>query len=188
MPIGTFGPLTNLRSPTTCTLATVRRHFTPAKSFAKVEPPHIHIVAQLVGGAGKNNSSLGDDVRTVGHAQRLAHVVVGDQNPDAAGLQVEDDLLQLQHRNGIDAAERLVEQNEVGLDAQRARNLHPPPLAAGERIASRGADVAKIELVNQPLGPASAAPGCPAAAPPAPPEYSPRRSACERPKAPAAGS
>jgi len=39
-----------------------------------------------------------DDVRAVGHAQRFAHVVVGDEDADAAGLEDRDDLLQLDAR------------------------------------------------------------------------------------------
>ena len=62
--------------------------------------------------------------------KRLTDIVVGNQHADAAGLQVEDDLLQFQHRNRIDAAERLIEQNEIGLNAKRPRNLNPPPFAA----------------------------------------------------------
>ena len=37
-----------------------------------------------------------------------------------------------------------------------ARDLHASPLAARKRVAARGADVAQVELVDQPLGPGAA--------------------------------
>ncbi len=69
---------------------------TQRESFTQIEAANIHVVAQLVRRAGAEDPPFSNDIGPVRHAQRLAHVVVGDQNPDAARLQVEDDLLQLQ--------------------------------------------------------------------------------------------
>ena len=66
-----------------------------------------------------------------------------------AALQVEDDALQLQHLDGIDAGERLVEQQETRVDHQRARDLDAPPLAAGEHVAAAAAHRLEAELVDQ---------------------------------------
>ena len=53
------------------------------------------------------------DVGAVGDAQRLADVVVGDEDADAAVPQVKDDLLDVGDGDRIDAGERLVEQDEL---------------------------------------------------------------------------
>src|ERR1700722_11196318 len=100
------------------------------ESLAQVNAPDLNVIAQLARRSRPENSPFGNNVCPVGHSQRLAHVVVRHQHPDPACFQVEDDLLQLQHRNRIDATERLVEQNKIWLDAQRPSNLHSPPLAA----------------------------------------------------------
>ena len=126
------------------------------ETLAEVDAADIDIVTQLVRGSGAEDAPLGDDVGAVGDAEGLADVVVGDQNADAAGLEVEDDLLQLEHGNGIDAAEGFVEEDKAGLDAKTAGNLDAAAFATGQRIAAGGADVAKVELVDKALGAGSA--------------------------------
>src|SRR5262249_7212212 len=98
------------------------------------------------------DSPFGDDVSAIRNAQRLANIVVRNQNSDPACLQIEDDLLQLQNRNRIDTAERLIQQNEIWLDAERSRNLHPAPFAPRQRIAPSPTNVPQIQLRYQPLG------------------------------------
>src|ERR1035437_9620592 len=56
------------------------------KPLAQETPPHLHVVAQFVWRSGAENSPFSDDISPVGYAQGLAHVVVGDQDADAAGL------------------------------------------------------------------------------------------------------
>ena len=62
------------------------------------------------------------------------HVVVGDQNPDAALAQLGDDRLDVEHGDRIDAGEGLVEQHEGRRGDQRAADLDAAPLAAGQRV------------------------------------------------------
>ena len=64
-----------------------------------------------------------DDVGAVHHAQGLAHAVVGDDHADAALSQMAHGVLDLLHRPGVDAGERLVQQDEPRLGGQRARDL-----------------------------------------------------------------
>ena len=70
--------------------------------------------------------SLRNNVSPVSDAQRFAHIVVGNQNADAAGLQVKDDLLQLQHRNRIDAAEWLIQQDKTPAGCRGSGQLLEP--------------------------------------------------------------
>ena len=103
---------------------------TQREPLAQIKAPDLHVVAQLMGSAGEDDLPFGNNVRPVGDAQRLTNVVICDQNPDPAGLQIEDDLLQLKHRNGIDAAEGLIKQDKTGLNAKATRNLNAAPFAA----------------------------------------------------------
>src|ERR1700694_5505759 len=59
----------------------------------QINPTDLFVGRQAVRRAALENHSAVDDVRAVGDAQRLAHVVVGDEHADAAILQVEDDFL-----------------------------------------------------------------------------------------------
>src|SRR4051812_41382877 len=75
--------------------------------------PEVHladrfIVDDLLGLPEREHRALVDDVGVVADAQRLAHVVVGDEHADAALLEETDDLLDVEDRDRIDARERLV--------------------------------------------------------------------------------
>src|SRR5579863_8004605 len=95
-----------LRNPATGTeILSIQR-----ESLTQVDAANLDIVTQLVRRTGSENPPFRNDIGAVGHAQCLPHVVVGNQNPDPGRLQVEDDLLQFQHRNRIYPAERLIEQ------------------------------------------------------------------------------
>src|SRR4051812_46866878 len=117
------------------------------ETLAQVNSAHFRIVAQLLRRTGAEDAPFIDDVSAVGNRQRLAHVVIGDQHADAARLQVENDLLQIEHRDGIDTAEGLVEQDEVRLDAEAAGDLHPAALTTGNRMSAILADVVQPKLV-----------------------------------------
>ena len=66
---------------------------TERKALTQINAPDLHIVPQFVRGARTKYTPFGDDVGAVGHTQGFADIVIGDQDPDAAGFQVEDDLL-----------------------------------------------------------------------------------------------
>jgi len=51
---------------------------THRKSFAQVNPAHLHIVAQFVRRAGAEDPPFGDDISPVGYAQGLSHIVICD--------------------------------------------------------------------------------------------------------------
>src|SRR5208337_4118214 len=78
------------------------------KPLPEIKPPHVHVVSQLVRGSGKKYTPLRNNVRPIGNTQRFAHVVICDQDADPAGLEFEDDLLQFQYRNRVDAAKGLI--------------------------------------------------------------------------------
>src|ERR1700739_2528747 len=88
------------------------------ESFSEIDAPHLNIVTQLMRRAGAENPTFCNDIGAIGYAQRFPYVVIGDQDPDPAGLKIEDDLLQFQNCNGINPAEGLIEQKEIRWNAQ----------------------------------------------------------------------
>ena len=81
---------------------------------AEIDAFHFGVAPQLPRSAGAEDFSFGDDVCAVGDAQCFADVVVCNQYADAAGLEVENDLLQVEHSDGVDARKRLIQQDERG--------------------------------------------------------------------------
>ena len=77
------------------------------------------------------------DIGAIRNAQRLADVVVGDQDTDTAIFQVKNDLLNIGDRNRIDARKRLVKEQELGRDDERSRDFCAPALAARQRVGRR---------------------------------------------------
>ena len=75
--------------------------------------------------------------------------MVRDQDPDPTGSQIGNDLLQIQNCNRVNTRERLIQQNERGIDAERPRDFHPPPLPARQRIPTILPYMLQPELVNQ---------------------------------------
>ena len=78
----------------------------------QVNPTDLLIRRQTIGRAALEDHSAVHDVGAVGDPERLADVVVRDQDADTPFLQVKDDLLDVADRDRIDARERLVEQDE----------------------------------------------------------------------------
>src|SRR5258705_4047273 len=104
-----------------------------AEVLSEIHLANSFIIDDLLGLPEGEDRTLVDDVGVVADAERLAHVVVGDQDPDAALLEVADDLLDVEHRDRIHARERLIQQYESPARGERARDLHAAPLPARER-------------------------------------------------------
>ena len=69
--------------------------------------------------------------------------------PMPAILQVRYEIADLVDRDRVDAGERLVQQYVGRLRRQRAGDLDPAPLAAGQRQRRRAAQMADAELAQQ---------------------------------------
>jgi hypothetical protein len=66
-----------------------------AEGFAEIDPAHFRVGQQHVGPALRQHRALVEDVGAIADAQGFADVVVGDQDADAAVLEVLDDSLDL---------------------------------------------------------------------------------------------
>ena len=101
--------------------------------FAQINPAHLGVFHNFVGRTLGQHMTIADDEGVVANAQRLAHVVVGNQNANAALLEKTDNALNFDHGNRIDAGKRLIEQDKARLSGQRPGDFHPPTLTAGQR-------------------------------------------------------
>jgi hypothetical protein len=95
-----------------------------------------------------------EDVRAVDDGKRLAHGVVGDEDAQPFRTQEADDLLDVRNRDRVDAGEGLVEQEKRGVGRDRARDLYPAALPAGERLGPRLRERLQTELREEPRQPA----------------------------------
>ena len=83
----------------------------------------IHFSHQLVGEncfsiAFGDQLTVVDDVGCFANVERFTDVVVGDQHANAFGLKVVNDLLDIAHRDGVNACKRFIEQDELGVGRQ----------------------------------------------------------------------
>ena len=76
--------------------------------FTEVKPSHVGIFSQVTRHARSKDLSFSHDVRSISNAQRLAYIVIGDEDADAATAQLQDDTLDVVDRLWIDAGERFV--------------------------------------------------------------------------------
>ena len=93
------------------------------------------VLGEFFGLALKQNSTLKQQVGTVGDGQRLLHVVVGDEDTDVAVFQSPHHMLYLLDGNRVDTGKRLVEHDELRVDGQTTRNLGASTFATRKLVA-----------------------------------------------------
>src|SRR5688572_2162247 len=102
-----------------------------AEVLAQIYSANTVIIDNLFGMARSEHRAFVDDVGAVADAERFPHVMVRNEHADAALLQEPNDALDVEHRDRVDAGERLVEQDEGRPRGERARDLQAAALAAG---------------------------------------------------------
>src|SRR5690349_3697847 len=117
--------------------------------LAQIDPAHTVIIDNLLRVARGEDGSLIDDVGAVADAERLANVMVRYEHADAALLQEPNDALDVEHRDRIDAGERLIQQDERRLRAERAGDFQSAPLATGERERRVLAQVGDVQVFQE---------------------------------------
>src|SRR5882672_9452595 len=75
----------------------VRASPSKSKVLTEIDFPDVLIINNLARGARGEHPAFVDDVRAVADAERLADIVVGDEDADATLLQEADDLLDVEH-------------------------------------------------------------------------------------------
>ena len=81
----------------------------------QINPTDVFVGRQARGRAALENDPAVHDVRAIRDAQRLPHIMIGDEHPDPSVAKMENDLLDIGDRNRIDSGERLVKEDELRL-------------------------------------------------------------------------
>src|SRR5579872_652496 len=122
---------------------------TERESLPQIYALYFRVARKLRGWSAAEDLAFIDDVRAVGDVKRFAHVVVGDDHSDTIQFQFQNDLLEVEYSQRVDAAERLIKQYEGRCDAECPRDLYPAALAAAQGITHGLAHMAHTQLVDQ---------------------------------------
>lgn len=112
-------------------LASVQFSCLHRKSIAKIQFSADRIVDQEVPTAFPENASFVDQVGSVDQFERLAGVVIGDENGEAGLPEFGDDGLNFVHRDGVNAGEWLIQHDEARLSHERASDCKSTFLSTG---------------------------------------------------------
>ena len=93
--------------------------------------------------------SVEHHVRPIAQRERLANVVIGDQNADAGCAKPDHDRVKRLDRQRVDSGERLVEEQVARLGREAPRDLEPTLLAARELECAGTRDVQQAKLRKQ---------------------------------------
>lgn len=118
---------------------------------AQVFLAHHGVGGEFLARALEEHSAFEEHVGAVGDAEDRVGLVVGDEHPDIALLEVVDDLLNVFDGDGVDGGERLVEHDELGADGQATGYLGASPLTAAETVAVVLAHLLQSELADKAL-------------------------------------
>src|SRR4029077_7256078 len=126
----------------------VREHSQPER-LAQVHLTDLGVGKDFFRTPGRDHRALIDDIGAAADPEGFTNIMVSDEHPDAALRQLANDALDVQHRERVDARERLIEQHEPGLGREGARNLDAPPLTPGERKPHALAHVPDTQLLQE---------------------------------------
>ena len=104
-------------------------------------------------GALLEDGSFIKQVSPVSDREGLANIVVGDDHTDILVFQFGDDELYVFDGDRVDSGERLVKQDELGVDGECPCNLAAASLASRELDSEALAYLREIELVDQAFQP-----------------------------------
>src|SRR3954470_22896372 len=113
---------------------------------AEVNPLHLLVGREALGGAAAENNAVVHDIRAVGYPQRFPHVVVRNQYADPALLQMKNYLLNVGHGDRIDAGERLIQEHDLRRYDERTSDLDTAAFASREGVSRRLRERRQAEL------------------------------------------
>src|SRR5690606_29296068 len=119
------------------------------KSFSEIDLAHSRVGEHFVRSTAGHQLSVVQDIGIAADSKCLPNIVIRYQYSNPALAQVPDDALDVEHRDRIDAGERLVEEDEFRLGRKRPRNLDAPSLASRQAHAEAVSDVADVQLFHQ---------------------------------------
>src|SRR5690606_23719367 len=106
-----------------------------AEICTQVDVTYLLVGEDGIGVALGNDVAGADDVGGVADIQRLAHIVVGNQNADAALLEVANDVLDVIDRDRVNTGKGLIKQDKGGVGGQATGDFRAAAFATGQRHA-----------------------------------------------------
>src|SRR5262245_58228729 len=144
--------LAALRGSTLMDTTVMLRTLVEREPFAQVDLAHVSVGRKLSRSARTEDMAIPENIGAIRDFQGLPHVVIGDEHADPAAREVRDDLLDVDHRDRVDAREGLVEQDERGLAREGPADLEPPPLSPRERVGLLPGHRVDAELLEEGAG------------------------------------
>ena len=117
-------------------------------AFAEIVLPRLVIGEDLVGRSVAEDLPAANHVAAVGYLQRLAHLVIGNQNGNAPLAELANNLLDATDGDRIDAGKRFVEENDLRIGNQAAGDFQSPSFAAGQRHRLTAAEFRDAKLLE----------------------------------------
>src|SRR5580704_15262367 len=117
--------------------------------LAQVHLTNLGVGKNLIRRSGSEHHALADDVGAAADTQGLADIMIGNQHADALVGQVLDYSLDIGNGQGVHAGKWLVQEDEPGVRRQRAGDLHPAALAAGQAHPEAVANMADMQFPQQ---------------------------------------
>ena len=87
-----------------------------------------------------------DDICPLADAQRFPYIMVRYNHPNPFCGEAQDDVLNLMHRNRINAGKRLIKKNKRRRRYQRPGYFNPPALSTGKQICLAFGNTGNIKL------------------------------------------
>ena len=100
-----------------------------AEILPQIDSAHGLVADDFIGRATHQHFAVVQDIGAVNDFQCFAHVVIGDQHPDAAVFQIVHQMPDFGHGDRVDPGKGLVEQQVFRIGSKAAGNFHPPPFA-----------------------------------------------------------
>jgi hypothetical protein len=102
-----------------------------------------------MGGSLFEHTPLIENIGPITDAQRFAHIVISDQYANALSPQLQDNPLNIYHRQRVNTGKRLVEEHERWGDHQCSGDLYPPAFSAGKGVRLMPGEMGDVELGQQ---------------------------------------
>src|SRR5690606_26094486 len=108
---------------------------------------------QIFRASSKQDLSTIDDAGPVDDVERLADIMVGDQDADVTLLEFADKVSNILDRNRVNSCKGFIEQHDRGIGGQCPGDLASPPLAPGKGHGRSIAKMLEMEFAKQLLEP-----------------------------------
>src|ERR1700757_2191430 len=119
------------------------------EAFAEVKLPADRIVNEKIFCALALDATIKNQICAVNDGKSLSDIMIRDHYGQSRFAQIHDDLLHVVNGNGVDAAERLVEHQQLWLCDQRTGNGQASFLATTQRQRGILCNALDPELVQQ---------------------------------------